>query len=94
VAKKYFLFLLFLFISVKLFSQKIVRYELFITDTIVNYAGKFKHAIAANGSIPMPVLTFTEGDTAEIYVHNNLKKETTSLHWHGVILPNQFDGVP
>ena len=41
----------------------------------------------------MPTLTFTEGDTAEIYVHNELK-ETTSLHWHGLFLPNKEDGVP
>jgi CopA family copper-resistance protein len=41
----------------------------------------------------MPTLTFTEGDTAEIYVHNNLKEET-SLHWHGLFLPNRYDGVP
>jgi FtsP/CotA-like multicopper oxidase with cupredoxin domain len=94
VAKKYLLFPLILFSSAELFSQKVVRYELFIADTTVNYGGKFKRAIAVNGTIPMPVLTFTEGDTAEIYVHNNLKKETTSLHWHGVVLPNQFDGVP
>lgn len=72
---------------------KRVVYHLYIADTIVNYAGKPKHAIAVNGSIPMPILTFTEGDTAEIYVHN-LLKTSTSLHWHGVILPNQFDGVP
>jgi FtsP/CotA-like multicopper oxidase with cupredoxin domain len=44
--------------------------------------------------LPAPTLTFTEGDTAEIYLHNQLKKEETSLHWHGVILPNRFDGVP
>ena len=72
---------------------KRVTYHLYIKDTIVNYAGKSKHAIAVNGSIPMPTLTFTEGDTAVIYVHN-LLKENTSLHWHGVILPNRFDGVP
>ena len=41
----------------------------------------------------MPTLTFTEGDTAEIMVHN-LLKENTSLHWHGVQLPNKEDGVP
>ena len=41
----------------------------------------------------MPALTFTEGDTAEIYVHNMMDEET-SLHWHGLILPNQYDGVP
>jgi FtsP/CotA-like multicopper oxidase with cupredoxin domain len=41
----------------------------------------------------MPTLVFTEGDTAEIYVHNLLKEET-SLHWHGLFLPNKEDGVP
>ncbi|MBS1527342.1 MAG: multicopper oxidase domain-containing protein [Bacteroidetes bacterium] len=72
---------------------KTIRYDLYIKDTIVNYTGKKRHAIAANGSIPMPTLYFTEGDTAEIYVHNSLK-EKTIIHWHGVILPNQYDGVP
>ncbi len=72
---------------------KTVRYNLYITDTIVNFTGKSKRAIAVNGQIPMPTLTFTEGDTAEIYVHNNLDEET-SLHWHGLFLPNQYDGVP
>ncbi|WP_245955586.1 multicopper oxidase domain-containing protein, partial [Epilithonimonas hispanica] len=71
---------------------KTVRYELYVTDTLVNYAGKEKRAIAVNGQIPMPALTFTEGDTAEIVVHNQLK-ESTSLHWHGVFLPNKEDGV-
>jgi DNA-directed RNA polymerase subunit RPC12/RpoP len=70
-----------------------VRYDLYIADTVVNYGGKPKRAIAVNGSIPMPTLTFTEGDTAEIYVHNKLKEET-SLHWHGLYLPNRYDGVP
>lgn len=74
-------------------AQKVVRYELYVKDTIVNYAGKEKRAIAVNGQIPMPTLTFTEGDTAEIVVHNQLK-ESTSLHWHGVFLPNKEDGVP
>lgn len=76
-----------------LFAQQVVRYELFVTDTVVNYAGKDKRAIAVNGQIPMPTLTFTEGDTAEIIVHNRLK-ESTSLHWHGIFLPNKEDGVP
>ena len=70
-----------------------IVYHLYIADTIVNLSGKSKRAIAVNGQIPMPTLTFTEGDTAEIYVHNNLKEET-SLHWHGLFLPNRFDGVP
>lgn len=70
-----------------------VRYDLYIRDTVVNFSGKSKRAIAVNGQIPMPTLTFTEGDTAEIYVHNELDEET-SLHWHGLFLPNQYDGVP
>jgi CopA family copper-resistance protein len=72
---------------------KTVRYDLYIADTTVTFGKKTKRAIAVNGQIPMPTLTFTEGDTAEIYVHNNLD-ETTSLHWHGLFLPNQYDGVP
>ena len=76
-----------------LFSQNIVRYDLYVRDTIVNYSGKEKRAIAVNGQIPMPTLTFTEGDIAEVYVHNELN-EDTSLHWHGLFLPNKEDGVP
>lgn len=76
-----------------LYGQKVVRYDLYVKDTIVNFTGKAKRAIAVNGQIPMPTLTFTEGDTAEIYVHNLLNEET-SLHWHGLFLPNKEDGVP
>ncbi|WP_293892318.1 multicopper oxidase domain-containing protein [Flavobacterium sp.] len=72
---------------------KIVRYDLYVRDTIVNFSGKEKRAIAVNGQIPMPTLTFTEGDIAEIYVHNELDEET-SMHWHGLFLPNKEDGVP
>lgn len=75
------------------YSQNVVRYNLTVTDTIVNFSGKDKRAIAVNGQIPMPTLTFTEGDIAEIVVHNKLK-ESTSLHWHGLFLPNKEDGVP
>ncbi|MGF7041335.1 multicopper oxidase domain-containing protein [Mucilaginibacter lappiensis] len=67
-------------------------YHLYIGDTVVNYTGKARPAMAINGSIPAPTLTFTEGDTAEIYVHNNMMMET-SIHWHGLILPNRYDGV-
>ncbi len=90
--KKLFL-LLALFYMPLIFAQKVVRYDLYVTDTIVNYTGKSKHALAINGSIPAPTLYFTEGDTAEIYVHNKLNTET-SIHWHGIMLPNEQDGVP
>ena len=83
----------FILFSQSLYSQKVVKYDLFVKDTIVDYAGKNKRAIAVNGQIPMPTLTFTEGDIAEITVHNQLK-EPTSLHWHGLFLPNKEDGVP
>ena len=74
-------------------GSKVVHYDLYVRDTMVNLGNKIKRAIAVNGQIPMPMLTFTEGDTAEIYVHNELNEET-SLHWHGLILPNRYDGVP
>ncbi|OGU40950.1 MAG: copper oxidase [Ignavibacteria bacterium RIFOXYB2_FULL_35_12] len=76
-----------------IFAQKTVRYDLYIADTTVTFGEEAKRAIAVNGTIPMPTLTFTQGDTAEIYVHNNLNEET-SLHWHGLFLPNRYDGVP
>ena len=84
----------YIFERINLLPGKTIRYDLYITDTIVNFTGKSKHAYAINGSIPGPTLIFTEGDTAAIYLHNMLPKRSTSLHWHGVILPNRFDGVP
>ena len=74
-------------------KPRTVRYDLYIRDTMVTFGKNPTRAIAVNGQIPMPTLTFTEGDTAEIWVHNELK-EMTSLHWHGLFLPNKMDGVP
>ncbi len=76
------------------FTPRTTRYELTVRDTIVNYTGKARKAFTVNGQMPMPTLTFTEGDTAEILVHNAMEKEETSLHWHGLILPYELDGVP
>jgi len=72
---------------------KTTQYDLYVNDTTVAYAGKQTHAIAINGQIPGPTIELTEGDTAVIRVHN-LMKVTTSIHWHGILIPNQFDGVP
>ena len=80
-------------IVIQPYQGKRVVYHLYIRDTIVNFTGKNKRAIAVNGQIPMPTLEFTEGDTAVIYAHNELN-ESTSLHWHGLFLPNKEDGVP
>ncbi|AWG20298.1 copper oxidase [Flavobacterium faecale] len=87
------LLVLLVFVSTKITAQKVVRYDLYVRDTVVNFTGKPKKAIAVNGQIPMPTLTFTEGDIAEIHVYNELK-EGTSLHWHGLFVPNKEDGVP
>lgn len=75
------------------YTGKKVEYDLYVTDTMVNFTGKHRHAIAINGQIPAPILEFTEGDTAIIRVHNMMKMET-SIHWHGILLPNKEDGVP
>ncbi len=93
-SKKLLLFMHFVLFTAQVSkAQNVVRYDLHVKDTVVTFAGKEKRAIAVNGQIPMPKLVFTEGDTAEIVVHN-LLKEGTSLHWHGVQLPNMEDGVP
>ncbi|MGY3054730.1 FtsP/CotA-like multicopper oxidase with cupredoxin domain [Pedobacter sp. UYEF25] len=74
-------------------AGKRVVYDLYITDTLVNFTGKTVKAQAINGQIPGPTLRFIEGDTAVIHVHNKMKDET-SMHWHGLLLPNKYDGVP
>jgi CopA family copper-resistance protein len=70
-----------------------VEYDLYVADRMVSFTGKMRHAIGINGQIPAPTLTFTEGDTAVIRVHNQMQMET-SIHWHGILLPNREDGVP
>lgn len=70
----------------------VVEYHLYVKDTVVDYTGKKRKALAINGQIPAPTLRFTEGDSAVIYVHNLLDGEV-SIHWHGVLLPNEEDGV-
>ena len=85
--------LLLLFAVLSGYAQNSKEYDLYVTDTVVNYTGKKVKAIAINGSIPAPTLHFTEGDTAVIRVHNKMHHET-SIHWHGLLLPNEQDGVP
>tara|TARA_R110002072_G_scaffold154941_1_gene304984 strand:+ start:2395 stop:4725 length:2331 start_codon:yes stop_codon:yes gene_type:complete len=69
------------------------EYTITISETIVNKAGKEVKGMTINGSIPGPTLEFTEGEYAVIYVKNEMKEET-SIHWHGLLLPNFYDGVP
>lgn len=69
------------------------EYRLRIDQEIVNKAGKDVVGMTVNGGIPGPTLKFTEGEYAVIYVTNNMDVET-SVHWHGLLLPNFYDGVP
>ncbi|NNF37630.1 MAG: copper resistance system multicopper oxidase, partial [Gemmatimonadetes bacterium] len=55
--------------------------------------GRERTAVTMNGSVPGPLLRLREGGEAVIHVHNELD-ESTSIHWHGLILPNEMDGVP
>lgn len=75
-------------------GQKVVEYDLHIAESYESPAGKRVRVLTINGGIPGPTLRFREGDFARIRVHNHLKKETTSTHWHGLLLPNKEDGVP
>jgi FtsP/CotA-like multicopper oxidase with cupredoxin domain len=75
-------------------GARIVEYTLDIAETTLSPAGKPVRALTINGSVPGPVLRFREGDVARIHVRNRLEKEETSLHWHGLLLPNLEDGVP
>ncbi|AVO41714.1 copper resistance system multicopper oxidase [Simplicispira suum] len=69
------------------------EFSLEIAELPVNFTGKARVATAINGSIPAPTLRWREGDTVTIRVTNRLR-EATSIHWHGMILPFQMDGVP
>ncbi|MDH5204806.1 MAG: copper resistance system multicopper oxidase [Hylemonella sp.] len=69
------------------------EFDLVIDETPVNFTGAPAMATTINGSLPAPTLRWREGDTVTIRVTNKLK-EATSIHWHGIILPYQMDGVP
>jgi FtsP/CotA-like multicopper oxidase with cupredoxin domain len=69
------------------------RFELEIAEAMVNVTGTPRMAVAVNGCIPGPTLHWREGDEVTIRVTNRLR-EPTSLHWHGVLVPYQMDGVP
>lgn len=75
------------------FSGKTVEYDLYVRNAPVNFTGVTRQAMTINGNIPGPTLHFTEGDTAVIRVHN-LMDTQTSFHWHGLLVPNDQDGVP
>lgn len=72
----------------------IKEYHLNINEQQVNITGQPLKRITVNGKFTAPLLEFEEGDEAVIHVHNQLKNQDTSLHWHGLLLPGLMDGVP
>ena len=69
------------------------EFDLYVDQTAVNFTGSRRLAYTVNGSLPAPTLIWREGDTVTIRVHNRLA-EPTAIHWHGILLPYQMDGVP
>ena len=69
------------------------EYDLVIEEKTVNVTGRERPAMTVNGSIPGPVLRMREGEEVTIRVTNRLS-ELTSIHWHGILLPANMDGVP
>ncbi|WP_176508643.1 MULTISPECIES: copper resistance system multicopper oxidase [Pseudomonas] len=69
------------------------HFELLIGQTPVNITGRPRTALTINGSLPGPLLRWREGDTVTLRVRNRLEQDT-SIHWHGILLPANMDGVP
>jgi len=80
-----------LLFSSNLFANNVV-YNFNVAYKMVNFAGENKKAIAINNQIPGPILHFKEGDNVTIHVTNHLDVET-AIHWHGLLVPWQMDGV-
>ncbi len=69
------------------------EFHLTIDQTIVNFTGTPRIATTINGTLPGPTLYWKEGDEVTLHVTNNLP-HSSSIHWHGIILPTEMDGVP
>jgi CopA family copper-resistance protein len=69
------------------------RFGLVVEERAINITGRGRSAMTVNGSVPGPTLRFRQGDVVTIDVTNRLK-EPTSIHWHGLRLPAEMDGVP
>ena len=72
-------------------AQNVV--DLHIRREDMNVAGRIARPITINGSMPGPLIRLKEGQRAKLHVSNALD-ESTSIHWHGIILPENMDGVP
>ena len=68
-------------------------FDLRIGETPMNFTGNARMAFTVNGSVPAPTLRWREGDTVTLRVANT-SSEDASIHWHGILLPANMDGVP
>lgn len=64
-----------------------------VGETTVNFTGAPRIATTINNSLPGPILRLRQGDTVSIQIRNHLR-QATAIHWHGILLPYQMDGVP
>lgn len=69
------------------------EFDLVIAESPVNFTGRAHQATTINGGIPGPLLRWREGATVTLRVTNRLK-DPSSIHWHGILLPFEMDGVP
>jgi CopA family copper-resistance protein len=69
-------------------------FDLNFEETLVNFTGSPKIAHTVNGSLPAPILRWKEGDTVTLRASNRLPDDYASIHWHGILLPANMDGVP
>lgn len=67
--------------------------DLAVEQGAIEVAGRSGHAFAVNGRVPGPLVRLKEGEAVTLRVANHLAQDT-SIHWHGLLLPFQFDGVP
>jgi len=69
-------------------------FDLSLGETLVNFTGAPRIAHTVNGALPAPTLRWKEGDTVTLRVANTLSEDQASIHWHGILLPANMDGVP
>lgn len=93
--KQYRLVMLLAFLTVlpAMAEAKLVEYEFDINYKTVNFSGEDVQAMSVGSSIPAPTIEATVGDTLRVTFHNKMDVES-SIHWHGVLLPNDQDGLP
>lgn len=89
--------------ALKSYGQKTVlagtEFDLVIGETPLNFTGAPRTGVTINGSVPAPLLRWREGDTVNLRVSNRLPENSilgdqSSIHWHGILLPSNMDGVP